>query len=627
MKAFLFLIVKLLCIIFVFGATKSKGYSSKYINDFNKSASPDFDYDLTKNVLSDEIKTPDETKQQQDDNLEIYPDPEIFHRRLLNKTRFGDRHDETLIKIYTTRVRQSRKERLRNNQSQDLNNEDLNGHDFIDSIMFIYYYGKSPRSWQDLGRRIVIIGACFAIGAQILTIILVTLRNRRLRKSNAFFPITMNLLIMLFLSNLLFIIGVHSNKNPLRCEMIALVLHYLYLTTSVWCFVFIAIIYDLIINEYLRLKMRFILLIAYVGPAIYVMFSYAAASNSLEYQKYCFMSIHKNMIINFLIPIFLLIVFTTILGTICLKHIKDKNRDILDSTSNGVGTIMNNGQNLDKCISDKEILASYYMKTSTFTTQQLKCCDDHAHDDNFFKSKTDLYDSKFDLGQLSLADLSDSSSTTSNSCDYTNFKNATKFSLFFQPVFAICWFIGVVALENIQSYAFPTVFAILYNILNWSILLKSRNILPFMKHFYEVEQIENAANEQEETDEDNNNQLARKDSKNMKNNKNLLNQLFLNSNTESSLVLASSNGLHRTDQIPLLYQTQFNHRKSIANLELTKADFHFEKHKINSRSEHDLLFQQQLGHMLTNGIENVIGCGPIRNSWDMNLDRVSTISN
>jgi hypothetical protein len=79
-------------------ATKSKGYSSKYINDFNKSASPDFDYDSTKNVLSDEIKTVDE-KKQQDDNLEIYPDPEIFHRRLLNKTRFGDRHDESIIKI------------------------------------------------------------------------------------------------------------------------------------------------------------------------------------------------------------------------------------------------------------------------------------------------------------------------------------------------------------------------------------------------------------------------------------------------------------------------------------------------------------------------------------------------
>lgn len=94
------------------------------------------------------------------------------------------------------------------------------------------------------------------------------------------------------------------------------------------------------------------------------------------------------------------------------------------------------------------------------------------HEENYFKSKTDnVYDSKFDLGQLSLADLSDSSSTNSSNHDYTNFKNATKFALFFQPLFAICWFIGVLALENIQSYVFPTVFAISYNILVSTLLL------------------------------------------------------------------------------------------------------------------------------------------------------------
>jgi hypothetical protein len=85
------------------------------------------------------------------------------------------------------------------------------------------------------------------------------------------------------------------------------------------------------------------------------------------------------------------------------------------------------------------------------------------------KSKTDLnyYDSKFDLGQLSLADLSIQSNSTSssNSHDFTNFKNATKFALFFQPCFAICWFMGVLALENIHSYVFPTIFSILVNIL------------------------------------------------------------------------------------------------------------------------------------------------------------------
>jgi hypothetical protein len=154
-----------------------------------------------------------------------------------------------------------------------------------------------------------------------------------------------------------------------------------------------------------------------------------------------------------------------------------------------------------------------------------------------------------------------------------------------------------------------------------------------MKHFYEVENGEGTANEQceEEVEED---QLARKDSKNMKNNKNLLNQLFLNNNTESSMILTGSGTIHhRTDQIPLLYQAQFNHRKSIANLELTHTEYHFEKHKINSRSEHDLVYQQKQQQygcaLLANGkIDNFISCVPgMRGSWDTNLDRVSTISN
>lgn len=154
-----------------------------------------------------------------------------------------------------------------------------------------------------------------------------------------------------------------------------------------------------------------------------------------------------------------------------------------------------------------------------------------------------------------------------------------------------------------------------------------------MKHFYEIENCEATANEQcdEEVEEDT---LARKDSKNMKNNKNLLNQLFLNSNTESSIILTGSDVIHhRTDQIPLLYQSQFNHRKSIANLELTHTEYHFEKNKINSRSEHDLVYQakhqQQFDCLMANGnMENLIGCTPgIRSSWDTNLDRVSTISN
>lgn len=144
--------------------------------------------------------------------------------------------------------------------------------------------GEISFSFSRTGVKKIIffLGAGFSIFAQILTIILVTLRSRRMRKNNAFYPITMNLLVMLFLSNLLFIVGVQSNKNALRCEMIALLLHYLYLTTSVWCFVFIFIIYDLLINESLRLKMRFILLMAYAGPMIFVMVKWTTHRDSSQ---------------------------------------------------------------------------------------------------------------------------------------------------------------------------------------------------------------------------------------------------------------------------------------------------------------------------------------------------------
>lgn len=79
----------------------------------------------------------------------------------------------------------------------------------------------------------------------------------------------------------------------------------------------------------------------------------------------------------------------------------------------------------------------------------------------------DFYDSKFDLGALSIADLSLHSS--SDTQDFAEFKRAIKFSLFFQPAFSVCWFLGVVALENRQSCIMPVTFIVCYNILvSWN---------------------------------------------------------------------------------------------------------------------------------------------------------------
>lgn len=120
----------------------------------------------------------------------------------------------------------------------------------------------------------------------------------------------------------------------------------------------------------------------------------------------------------------------------------------------------------------------------------------------------DFYDSKFDLGALSIADLSLQSS--SDTQDFAEFKRAIKFSLFFQPAFSTCWFLGVVALENRQSCIMPVTFIVCYNILvsavsfpffifpssfknqcpnfrfvsfclqNWYILLRFQNLSPIL---------------------------------------------------------------------------------------------------------------------------------------------------
>lgn len=80
-----------------------------------------------------------------------------------------------------------------------------------------------------------------------------------------------------------------------------------------------------------------------------------------------------------------------------------------------------------------------------------------------YKSKLELYDSKFSLAALSLADLSIQSSSEVQ--DFADFKRAVRFSLFFQPTFGICWFLGVVALEYSQSCVMPAVFIVCYNIM------------------------------------------------------------------------------------------------------------------------------------------------------------------
>lgn len=88
---------------------------------------------------------------------EIYPDPESV--QISKKIVLEDDYKPVISKNLAER------------------NEDFKEHDTIDNIMYIYY-GSVGTMRKSLGGSIIIVGAVFALAAQILAIVLSLLRNR-----------------------------------------------------------------------------------------------------------------------------------------------------------------------------------------------------------------------------------------------------------------------------------------------------------------------------------------------------------------------------------------------------------------------------------------------------------------
>ncbi|XP_065095078.1 uncharacterized protein LOC135716700 [Ochlerotatus camptorhynchus] len=518
---------------------KFPNYEARYINDFINYTRPaadimepifyDYDADSSRNAYNREYEnglaglgyrvplplaseqegssSSSSTSSQEDEVTrppDIYPDPDHIYATFLNKsTMKRNRYpgEENVIKVYSGKsLRKSPQARIDDDGSFDSLNDDMKGHDFIDNIMYIYY-GTNGTLRKDLGSNVIVIGAVFALAPQILTAIILFLRNRRPRHFNTFYPICLNMLLTLAASNFSFVLGVQATRNPVKCELIAIVLHYLHLSTSIWCFIYIYVIYDLIVNE-CGPKLKYNYLMGYGVPAVYVLFSYASSIDTFEVHRYCWMSIQKGMIVSFMIPISFLIILTTVLGTISLKKISSKQTAILcesiesmiETTSKcndimfprlpSVGAHLANRSNSYPQLELKEKCCQEYAnqmlenRQSVVTLPQQTVVG-HGFSLSGIKKSLECYDTRIDLGQLSLAELS-TPSMASDIQDFTDFKRAIKFGLFFQPIYSICWFLSVIALENMHSCVMPVIFAICLNILNWCMLVRSSNICPFI---------------------------------------------------------------------------------------------------------------------------------------------------
>ncbi|XP_058825342.1 uncharacterized protein LOC131685552 [Topomyia yanbarensis] len=447
----------------------------------------------TGTLVEDEITRPPD----------IYPDPDQIYATFLNKSAMKRNRfpgDENVIKVYSSKsLRKNPQARVDDDGSFDSLNNDMKGHDFIDNIMYIYY-GTNGTLRKDLGGNVIVIGAVFALAPQILTGIILFLRNRRIRHFNTFYPICLNLILILVTSNFSFVLGVQATRNMVKCELIAILLHYLHLSTSIWCFIYIYVIYDLIVNE-CGPKLKYSYLMGYGVPAVYVLFSYASSIDTFEVRRYCWMSIQKGMIVSFMIPISFLIILSTVLGTVALKKISSKQTEILCESIDSMIESTSKCNDIMYPRLPSTVGINHATRSNSYPQLELKekCCQEylaqtmenrqsvvtlpqqsnHGFSLHSIKKSLDYYDTRIDLGQLSLADLS-TPSMASDIQDFTEFKRAIKFGLFFQPIYSICWFLSVIALENVHSCVMPVIYAICLNILNWCMLVRSSNICPFI---------------------------------------------------------------------------------------------------------------------------------------------------
>lgn len=93
---------------------------------------------------------------------------------------------------------------------------------------------------------------------------------RQIRRVNHLATISLNLLLTLCASNLVFIVGTQTSKNIFKCEMIAVLLHYFHLSTAVWGLCHSFSIYDYVINENVPV-IKYNNLIGYGVSAVFVL--------------------------------------------------------------------------------------------------------------------------------------------------------------------------------------------------------------------------------------------------------------------------------------------------------------------------------------------------------------------
>ncbi|XP_068955424.1 cadherin EGF LAG seven-pass G-type receptor 1 [Petaurus breviceps papuanus] len=124
-----------------------------------------------------------------------------------------------------------------------------------------------------------------------------------------------NLIAALFSSQLVFVIGIDQTENPFTCTVIAILLHYFYMSTFAWLFVEGLHIYRML-TELRNIDsghMRFYYVLGWGIPAIVTGLAVGLDPQGYGNPDFCWLSVHDTLIWSFAGPIGIVVILNTII--------------------------------------------------------------------------------------------------------------------------------------------------------------------------------------------------------------------------------------------------------------------------------------------------------------------------
>ncbi|XP_053377924.1 cadherin EGF LAG seven-pass G-type receptor 1-like isoform X2 [Mercenaria mercenaria] len=162
------------------------------------------------------------------------------------------------------------------------------------------------------------IGLVISMGCLVVCFIFLFFLKRIQSNTNS---IHINLIFVIFITLLAYLIGINHTENELYCRLVAIALHYFYMTGFTWLFVDVLHIYRMLteIRNIDLGSMKFYYLIAYVIPGIIVSLAVGLNTEGYGNKNFCWLMMADKFIWSFAGPISVSVIINVFVFVLAMK--------------------------------------------------------------------------------------------------------------------------------------------------------------------------------------------------------------------------------------------------------------------------------------------------------------------